>query len=136
MLYLKLFKESFDASDYYQEISPTDESRMKKVFDSFEERYITELIELFNQELPPGHEYRMEDVIRLVTSGKNKDVVYLKFILDMSRHIIIGQLVDEWFMVSIYNNDKKNIQGFPERIVYKCDQFEGLVKLLQDKDII
>ena len=40
--------------------------------------------------------------------------------------IFIDKYVDEWFFVTIEHPYRKNV------IYYKCDQFEGLLKLLDD----
>jgi hypothetical protein len=42
--------------------------------------------------------------------------------------VSIYSLGDEWYFVSIYNDDIFNY--------YKCDQKEGLLKLISDKDEI
>ena len=47
--------------------------------------------------------------------------------------ILIIQLEDEWFLVNADNNTTDNDESYN---YYRCDQVEGLKKLLKDKGII
>lgn len=43
-------------------------------------------------------------------------------------YIYIYQLEDEWFLVRIFKDNKSSH--------WKCDQFDGLMRLLKDKEIV
>jgi hypothetical protein len=48
----------------------------------------------------------------------------------------IFEMKDEWFYVIIYPDNPDNRTLGKEGTLYKCDQFDGLKKLLKDKGII
>ena len=48
----------------------------------------------------------------------------------------IFEMKDEWFYVIIYPDNPDNRTLGKEGTLYKCDQFDGLKKLLKDKEII
>ena len=43
-------------------------------------------------------------------------------------HIEIWKCIDDWYLLSFFGSD--------ESYHYKCDQFDGLIKLMKDKDVI
>ena len=51
---------------------------------------------------------------------------------NIKKSLFITSVDDDYFLVRYIDNDKH----FIESIYYKCDQIEGFVKLLKDKDII
>jgi hypothetical protein len=112
MRYLKLF-EGFDTNQYYWEISFDEFTQLEPV--DFDEN----LLKIIEERLSDGRE------IGIRASS------YMIGLYGEPCDYYIGQSNDEWFYA--YSIDQTNDldSGY-----YKCDQFEGLLKFLEDKGII
>jgi hypothetical protein len=133
MKYLKLFNESKKEkeNEFYQEVDPLD------FFNDNTDRFVDmkkaeELIEL----LPEGK------ICEIALFGYPKqDKKYVKFSIDKDINDMpyeisseISELDDEWFIVLIIHRNMEVEEVWEE--CYKCDQWDGLIKCLEDKRII
>ena len=122
MKHIKLY-EGFNNDDYYQEIdyeewfaqrlnrlniSDTLNNRIKNLFDTNDR----------NIDYRIGH----------LSSGNQGSVRVDKMCQGILCEIKISLNDDEWYYVALERE--------PEDTFYKCDQFDGLKKLLKDKEII
>ena len=116
MKHLRLFEE---LEGFYQEIYS---------YELKEENFI----QFTNQELT--------DIKNLVTNKyKSNDyawkTIYKQCCLKISinnKEVGIYKCIDEWWCVEVEVYEK----GSGDRHYYKCDQWEGLMKLMKDKDVI
>jgi hypothetical protein len=133
MRYLKLFNESKKEkeNEFYQEVDPVD------FFNDNTDRFVDmkraeELIEL----LPEGK------ICEIALFGYPKmDKKYVKFSIDKDINDMpyeisseISELDDEWFIVFIEHKNIEEEEVWQQ--CYKCDQWDGLIKCLEDKKII
>jgi len=129
MKYLKLFEGYLD--EYYQKITfrdfevyqwGEDNSVNNRV--DFDREIMTNIGSLLNKGFKFGGLYIGGDMFGRVsgmTINGNRE------------SILIIQLEDEWFLVNADNNITDNDESYN---YYRCDQVEGLKKLLKDKGII
>jgi len=123
MKWIKLF-EAFD-NEYYQEIS--EEEYVDGHGVSFEQRYYDKLESFLNE--PDVLSYKD------MTNGADVfDGVYFQRggMGSFSPYVTIYQDDDEWFYVRINDADE---ESYDTNCYYKCDQFDGLIKLLKFKDL-
>ena len=126
MKWIKLFEEV--NNEYYQEISEEEYEDGHGV--SFEQRYYDKLESFLNKPEVLGY--------KDMTNGADVfDGVYFQRggIGSFSPYVTIYQDDDEWFYVRIngrawWRADEESYDTY-----YKCDQFDGLIKLLKDKDL-
>ncbi len=109
MKYLKTF-ETINNS-FYKEISDEE-------WDNFEESY-ENCVDINNNTLDILNKYSANNAINIYNTIDIPKYCTFKTKINMS--IMVIELKDEWFMVSV--DDKSN---------YLCDQLEGLDKLLSD----
>ena len=123
--------EGFNTDDYYQEIdyeewydqrlnrlniSDNLNNRIKNLFDSRSDYQKQDSQGIFKQALLAG------SVIYVDKKDKKGTLCEIKISLND----------DDWYYVYIYNEVRdKRSSGY-----YKCDQFDGLKKLLKDKEVI
>ena len=120
MKYLKKFNES--SNEYYLSVDYNE--WINAVYSKsvrFEERYIDEI------------KNRLKTEYKKIRPGGNYiEIVYDKLSNELPPHSYeIGQCQDEWFYVK-----KDEEQQMDDFIYYKCDQFEGLLKFLEDNNVI
>jgi len=143
MRYLKLFE---DHNQFYQKLSIEEfrEIYDKKPFIHFDTNSITNLQKLIkdNQIIDseikilidrPGYSTveRLFDFTKYVICD---DIITFVTFNTSTHGVDIHMMDDEWFFVSILEfstMDSKSIQTF-----YLCDQWEGFVKLIKDKNIV
>jgi hypothetical protein len=108
MKHLKIF-EDFESNEYYKEISEDDYNPLFNDEDyiPFEEKYSNKLIQLGFKQSPLN-----KRCCSTYTNGMN---------------VYVFQRNDEYFDVEI---------GARKRKYYRCDQFDGLLKLLKDNKIL
>jgi hypothetical protein len=129
---IKLF-ETFENNDYYQEIE-SDEW-----FDSMNSRIeishvLNNIKNLFGDKFickERFHSGKTESIIEVTSWGPNTQSDYQYLI-----RITLND--DEWFYVHcvIVKGLGKKERTKQSIKIYKCDQWEGLVKLLKDKSIL
>jgi hypothetical protein len=110
MRHLKLF-EGFDGGEYYQEVSGDDYTSNN-----------IKMIEMSD---------RVKNQIELWFSDDPNNTIYYGMGMNVScklGFIYIYELEDEWFDVFL--------SGSGNTTFYKCDQLDGLKKLLEDLGII
>lgn len=131
MKYLKKINESFDKSDYYIDITDKRYQEWMKVDPcDVSDGVRSRLIDL-------GLMFVVRDSSRILTSSgfMSFDIIYIlsdyySNLQSLSVNIsTICEIRDEYFIV-----DLCFVEGGKK--TYKCDQFEGLVQLLLDKEII
>ena len=124
MKYLMRFNES-SSDDYYQRIpfdndidhffSSTFTGPLKKV--PFETKYFDDIKRRLNNEIFSIYPQTIRNTICITNKLK----------LDISNYEI-GQADDDWFYI-----EKRNSRTIT---YYKCDQFDGLIKFLEDNNVI
>ncbi len=123
MKYIKLFIENLN-NEYYQEISEDIYYECNNIV--FNTDDANRIIDLFRMHKIYVYNYQSWDLIKNTNDNLNDTVVIR---IDIYHTVVkILSLVDEWFIVSIYNRGKTH--------VYKCDQMDGLIKCLKDKNLI
>jgi len=53
-----------------------------------------------------------------------------------SMNIVISVLDDEWFLVDVKDYGRGSISTGPKQSYWRCDQFDGMLELLRDKEVI
>jgi hypothetical protein len=106
--------EGFNTDDYYQEIEYNEwfAQRLNRLYIS--DNLNNRIKNLFDS----SFDYQKQD--------SQGSVIYVDIKEDIEVIIMIND--DEWYYVYLLSN---NYSGY-----YKCDQFDGLKKLLKDKGII
>jgi hypothetical protein len=118
MKYLKKFNES--SSEYYQIIDQSewkDDIFYKSIH--FEKKYIDEIKNRLKTE------YKLTQPTSWII-----EIVHYKW-----NNYIISQCQDEWFYAREDVEDEMS-NSYGTNTYYKCDQFEGLLKLLKDNNAI
>ena len=135
MKHIKLF-EGFNKDEYYQRVDSEDSPLLNKDrFDDYEWVDLSSrVIDYLKGEIMYGWE--------ISDSGRYRGFSFVKLSMNVYRRgkivpvisCIIFESSDDWFWVS----QTIHSDGYPAvpRQTYKCDQFEGLLKLLKDKGII
>ena len=132
MKYLKLFNESDSSDDYYEEVSLSDYEKWRKV------RIPQSLVRKIESRLIWGYGCRrMAPTYLQIGSNKaimkstQKDYTTLNF----KTTYMIRMSGDEWYWVDVDNSlvKKKYVDS---HVYYRCDQEEGLMRLLSDLGLI
>lgn len=133
MKYLKLFNES-DSSDYYEEVSLSDYDRERKV------RIPQSLVRKIESRLILGYGCRRTDTYLQIRSNKaiiknmkNTQGDYTT--LNFKSTYMIRMSDDEWYWVDV-DNSLVNKKYVDSHVYYKCDQEDGLMRLLGDWGLI
>jgi hypothetical protein len=154
MKHIKLF-EGFNTDEYYQEVTnqdwndyfgmiPRDDSGKRKIINNRKllERIINKIDpKLVVSWLGVNHDPKPNGRILSICDDSPKYYGYSKI------EVFIVPLEDEYFIVRVFDRTKDNWEeaypfSIPIEIMnksfkyYKCDQREGLSKLLKDKGII
>ena len=149
MKHLKLFEETDNR--YYQEVNLFEYHRnvavdkfgcrllgKEKPIETFGRSEVKRLKDLMeNSPNVKGFEYN-----KFVEHPEYGWIDYFKIYLNSIDHFSDGFLItktnDDWFWVQYFEPDKTYGRGLLVAAVwyYKCDQFEGLLKLLKDKKVI
>lgn len=119
--YLQLDKKSIDISDIIPKIESV--PFIKKFIDSVGKSY--------DPTSPPEE----IEVVRLINQENNLPGLGLRdFIkIKISNSIFnISELEDHYYLVSIYYVEKIHGAKYATSKYYKCDQIEGVIKLLED----
>jgi hypothetical protein len=145
MKWMKLF-EGFDTDEYYQKINRVDfdvyqwgeDNSLNNRVD-FDRKIMTNIGSLLNN----GFKFDMSGSAQksLYRYIGGDDLIYVMTITGIRESILIIQLEDEWFLVRQVKDimsDQYNRIGIDTESYnyYRCDQVEGLKKLLKDKGII
>ena len=118
MKYLKKFNES--SNEYYQIVDYDEwiDAIFSKII-HFEERYIDEI------------ENRLRTEYKVIRPGAN----YIEIVHYKWNNYEICQAHDEWFYAREEVQDTMS-NSYGSITYYKCDQFDGLLKLLKDNNVI
>jgi hypothetical protein len=143
MIHIKLF-EGFSTEDYYTEV-PEDRNGFltsapsSKVLDCRED--IVRLKPYLSRGVSITMDEDMDDDSDKINrnSPAYYNMIYLcdnKF-TDKSFIVFISKLLDEWYEVFFYEYESKAAKGSTKFFCkqYKCDQWDGLIKLLKDKGL-
>ena len=129
MKHIRLF-EGFNTDDYYQEIEWNEwfSQRLNRLYisDNLNNR-IKNLFDTTGDD-GPRTLYRKTTYQKVDGQGSVIYVDKIKIYQGTLCEIKISLNDDEWYYVAIEKE--------PEDTFYKCDQFDGLKKLLKDKEII
>jgi len=141
MRFLKLF-ESFTTDDYYQEQMDEEFAEIPTI--SMSDKYVSMITNMFNKYKSSRNLNNPEvDVLDsgLYRMGSSKTYIMISNPLQLNvpiydkdhkdniwERINITESEDEWFRVSIWYRI-----GYKR---YKCDQIEGVERLLKDKGIL
>lgn len=130
MKHIKLF-EGFDKDDYYQRVSENDYNTMIeggsfRPFDEGVVRLLRDLgLRVMEQKCSSNWLPKIWEDDDIVFMWRNFHTEHY------SKHVMVYSMDDEWYLVRIV--DHPQMGGVS---VWKCDQLEGLVELLKDKNII
>ena len=121
MKYLKLFNESDSSDDYYEEVSLSDYDKERKV------RIPQSLVRKIESRLVVGYMCRKITPTYLSIESISSVNAKLSYMIRMSG--------DEWYWVDVDNSlvKKKYVDS---HVYYRCDQEEGLMRLLSDLGLI
>jgi hypothetical protein len=154
MRWIKLF-EGFGRDEYYQEISSDEYQNLLGETDDKHTRFINTFS--FNEKEIDDIKSSIKSPLQVYVLNKNEWIYIFQYMnreeFDKPRERTghwaavynrwgISKLDDEWYLVEGYINwvdsEKGRSGGVMEAIsyYYKCDQFEGLMELLKDKEII
>jgi predicted glutamine amidotransferase len=121
MIHIKLF-EGFNTDDYYTEISPDEEDFMQQKTDEEDSKRVFKLL----SNMLENSEYSIE-----LRSWRNEIFISNRERIFRSVRVWVICTGDEYYNVR-YDDDTNPPYGY----YYKCDQIDGLKKLLKDKGII
>ena len=138
MRFLKLF-ESFTTDDYYQEQMDEEFAEIPTI--SMSDKYVSMITNMFNKYKSSRNLNNPEVEVKDTKSGSSKTYIRINNPLQLNvpvydknsvgniwEKLNISESEDEWFRVSIWYRIGYNR--------YKCDQIEGLERLLKDKGIL
>jgi hypothetical protein len=146
MKHIKLFFEGFDDNQYYTPLDELELNRMAHSGMSFEWGRLEDMNSSYLDRLKG--EYELGVNMYMTWSENLRSIFGVPFgsgkagvrIIGMDTLGIdnptikcVGEIMlfeDEWFVVYIFN------WGTQKGEMWKCDQFDGLVELLKDKNII
>jgi len=120
MKHLKLFNES-DSSDYYEEVSLSDYEKWRKV------RIPQSLVRKIEGRLVLGYGCKKITPTYLSIESISSVNAKLSYMIRMSG--------DEWYWVDVDNSLVKK-KGMASHVYYRCDQEEGLMRLLGDFGLV
>lgn len=145
MRHLKLFKEGFNTEDFYKKVnreeyhqkagSDTDDSNNRISFDTTD---ITSLEEMF---IDSDYKYRLGKGTTNNQNHEDRDYTYLKlskYTEKVKSELFIFKVPDDYFIVFwVKETESKSRKGtIVDNQYYICDQINGVIKLLSDKNII
>jgi len=128
MKHIKLFEGYLD--NYYTKITEEEWMGLVHDSDSFPEKSEAKLMELLDGE------------IEIDSSANNYGRLKIKYVEDsIPIWVNIDYVKDDYYIVNIYSRsivaDTGEFMGHVKKgEFWKCDQFEGLVKFLEDKGFI
>lgn len=135
MKYLKLFNESYSSDDYYEEVSLSDYEKWSKV------RIPQSLVRKIESRLIWGYGCRRMSPTYLKIWGdkaiiKNMMVTQKDYTtLNFKTSYMIRMSGDEWYWVDVDNSLAKR-KYVDSHVYYRCDQEEGLMRLLSDFGLV
>lgn len=123
---IPLFEGYLD--NYYSEITQDQWIDDISYFQPMEQQYIYKLIKLNFDE--SSSYYNPQRHMFKIHNGES-----------YSDHIYIYQITDDYFIIRIVSHPLNEDPRLPKKHEYKysyfkCDQFEGVIKFLEDKEII
>ena len=133
MRYIKLFENH---TEYYFSVSQDEFENIQIVNFSYSDKldsYIESLNGFRkNSDLTQFYKPCFIGEIEIYKRGLHKRNGFLSYKIETNNHCcFILESLDEW----IYVNIEEEIKPF-NNYFYKCDRFDGLVKLLKDKEVI
>ena len=144
MRHLKLFQEGFETEDFYRKVdryeyhqkvgSDTDNSNNRIEFDKTD---IGSLDEMF---IDSDFKYRISKGTTNNQNHENHDYTYLKIwkmTTKVESEFFIFKVPDDYFIVYWSKETESSRKGtIKDNQYYICDQINGVIKLLIDKEII
>ena len=137
---IKLF-ESFETNEYYQEISESDANKIDsiKFDDSVKKRFSKLLDSLKSKSFNLTYNFDLALRKQGWPYGwreNNKEFLNINIVLKKEHYgfDVLPINDDDWFIVIVFNRSKNEYEFKYE--YYKCDQYEGVIKLLKDKNCI
>jgi len=127
---LNVLLEGFSTNEYYQEIDQNTYTDLRSNPISITERNIEKITKDLKYEFEVVAVTWEEEEDRLVGFCLLECKALLIYPDNKSVGDLILELEDDWFLVDFDHWGPFN------RTLYKCDQIEGLLKLLKDKGII
>jgi hypothetical protein len=146
MKYLKIF-EGFDKDKFYQEISYNDYMSLlgHEVIGDPRVYYGPSRIQmdwgLYRKCLSLFDSSRWSERGPYYLNKEDKEKQLEPYSLIVRNNInsidiVISVLDDEWFLVNVVDYGRGSMSSGPKESYWKCDQWDGLVKLLVDKGFI
>jgi hypothetical protein len=127
MLYLKLY-EAFNREDFYQEID-SDEYYSEVDEDEFRLRITTSEISLLRDKIVPEY-FSMS---KIVYSDTCLEIPVFGTGVDSESYYIFKCRDEWWYILERLHHEDDHASG---NYYYKCDQWEGLMRFLTDKNFI
>ena len=134
MIHIKLF-EGFGTDDYYKEITHEEYDLHRDSFINMSKS------DSYNLKTVISDDYYMEDMPPLSNNPEiNGHLIEKRFRYLYCRRKVLGvginpftivSLEDDWYLVCITDQGIRPVTSF----YYKCDQWDGLIKLLKDKGL-
>ena len=131
MKHIKHINEGFNIDDYYVNLTKDEYEKVawdtydnKESFDSKEVDFLKKNTVICHWENESGSTTEEFDDSYKVRIKQKREMRRLK---RMGENIYITKLKDSYYVVNFNSNINE---------LYKCDQFEGLVRLLKDKMVI
>lgn len=135
MKHIKHINEGFNQDDYYVNISDDEYYKLSYDTDDNKDIFNSKEVDFFNR-LTIGHwEKELGRYIygqSFISTTEEFDDSYKVNIIKNQMINYITKLKDSYYLVNCYDC----YRTFLSPMKYKCDQFEGLVRLLKDKGII
>jgi len=129
---MNVLLEGFSTNEYYQEIDQNTYTNFRSNTISITERNIEKITKDLKYEFEvvditwEEEEDRLHKALLIYPDPNNKSV-----------WVLIIELEDDWFLVDFNLTYRVGVNWGPfNRTLYKCDQIEGLLKLLKDKGVI
>ncbi len=146
---MKYLKEYIGYNEYYQEVNHNDYIDLYSggKFIYFDIDNIKDLMRLFKYHLYRVYTrgYTDEDKLefndipiissdmslseqnRILMEGKYSHSIYIFYVRYGYYSITMRNIGDEWYILNLFNEKNSELQ------FYRCDQIEGLLKLIEDK---
>ena len=136
MKWIKLF-EGFNNSDFYQEIDRSEGLNLiKNNCKNMDDNTIYNIFNLDFNNL----RFKFKEIGNPKSNNYTKREIkpgyrYIEFTFP-NLNVEIVELYDEWFVLRFFTTISGKMDIISKPITYKCDQWEGLIELLKDKDLI
>ena len=127
MLYLKLY-EAFNREDFYQEID-SDEYYSEVDEDEFRLRITTSEISLLRDKIVPEY-FSMS---KILYSDTCLEIPVFGTGVDSESYYIFKCRDEWWYILERLHHEDDDASG---NYYYKCDQWDGLMRFLTDKNFI